>query len=130
MREYQDALITHVLGYTYKHDFMPKLRSSLNVVTWDGKGQVRLDADYIEKMFKEVLLLWPLAAMYGREIEQILIQNYMPEMVSEVEFAFSVQQGRASIKKIPLRAMNVYESYEEEEDRRADDEHRGRDSRY
>ena len=81
-------------------------------------------------MFKEVLLLGPLAAMYGREIEQILIQNYMPEMVSEVEFAFSVQQGRASIKKLPMRAMNVDESYEEEEDRRADEEYRGRDSRY
>ena len=130
MREYQDALITHVFGYTYKDDFLPKLKSSLSVVTWDGKNQVRLDSEYIERMFKEVLLLGPLAAMYGREIEQILIQNYMPEMVSEDEFAFSVQQGRASIKKIPLRAMNVDESYEEEEDRRADDEYRGRDSRY
>ena len=99
-------------------------------MTWDGKNQVRLDSEYIERMFKEVLLLGPLAAMYGREIEQILIQNYMPEMVSEDEFAFSVQQGRASIKKIPLRAMNVDESYEEGEDRRADDEHRGRDSKY
>ena len=49
MREYQDALITHVFGYTYKDDFLPKLRSSLNVVTWDGKGQVRFDADYIQK---------------------------------------------------------------------------------
>ena len=89
-----------------------------------------LEATYIEKMFKEILLFGPLAAMYGKEIEQILIQNHMPEMVSEDEFAFSVQQGRASIKKIPLRAMIVDESYEEGEDRRADDEHRGRDSKY
>ena len=48
MREYQDALITHVLGYNYKQDFMPKLRPSLSVVSWDGKCQVRLEADYIE----------------------------------------------------------------------------------
>ena len=68
--------------------------------------------------------------MYGREIAQILILNYMPETVSEVEFAFSVSQGRASIKQLPMRAMNVDESYEEEEDRRADEEYRGRDSRY
>ena len=89
-----------------------------------------LEAAYIDKMFKEIIRLGPLAAMYGREIEQILIQNYMPEMVSEVEFEFSVRQGRTSINNMPLRAMNVDESYEEEEDRRADDEHRGRDSRY
>ena len=129
MREYQDALIEHVLGYNYKQDFMPKLRSALSVVSWDGKNQITLEANYIEKMCKEVLLLGPLAAMYGREIEQILIQNYMPETVSEVEFAFSVSQGRASIKQLPMRAMNVDDSYEEEDDRRAD-EYRGRDSRY
>ena len=76
-------------------------------------------------MVKEILLLGPLAAMFGREIQQILIQNYMPEMVSEEEFAFSVQQGRASIKQLPMRAMNVDEGYEEK-----DEEYRGRDSRY
>ena len=88
-----------------------------------------LEAAYIDNMFKEILLLWPLAAMYGREREQLLIQNHMPELVSEVEFEFSVQQGRTSIKKMPLRAMNVDESYEEE-DRYAEDGYRGRDSRY
>ena len=130
MREYQDALITHVFGYSHKDDFLPKVKSSLNVMTWDGKSRIMLEAAYIDNMFKEIILLGPLAAMYGREIEQILIQNYMPEMVSEVEFEFSVQQGRTSIKKMPLRAMNVDESYEEDEDRYAEDEYRGRDSRY
>ena len=76
-------------------------------------------------MVKEILLLGPLAAMFGREIQQILIQNYMPEMVSEEEFAFSVQQGRANIKQLPMRAMNVDEGHEEN-----DEEYRGRGSRY
>ena len=93
-------------------------------MTWDGKNQVRLDAYYIERMFKEVLQLGPLAAMYGREIQQIRIQNYMPEMVSEEEFAFSVQQGRASIKQLPMRAMNVDEGHEEKM-RNTEDEVRG-----
>ena len=124
MREYQDALITHVLGYNYKQDFIQKLRSSLSVVSWDGSNQIRLEATYIERMVKEILLLGPLAAMFGREIQQILIQNYMPEMVSEEEFAFSVQQGRASIKQLPMRAMNVDEGEEK------DEEYRGRGSRY
>ena len=125
MREYQDALITHVLGYNYKQEFLQKLKSSLNVVSWDGSSQIRLEPTYIERVVKEILLLGPLAAMFGREIQQILIQNYMPEMVSEEEFAFSVQQGRASIKQLPMRAMNVDEGYEEK-----DEEYRGRGSRY
>ena len=125
MREYQDVLITHVLGYNYKQGFLQKLKSSLNVVSWDGSSQIRLEATYIERMVKEILLLGPLAAMYGREIQQILIQNYMPEMVSEEEFAFSVQQGRASIKQLPMRAMNVDDGHEEK-----DEEYRGRGSRY
>ena len=53
MREYQDALITHVLGYNYKQDFMPKLRSSLSVVSWDGSSQIRLEASYIEKWLRQ-----------------------------------------------------------------------------
>ena len=134
MREYQNAFITHVFAYNDKDDFLPKVKSSLHVMTWDGKNRIMLDATYIEKMFKEVLLFGPLAAMYGKEIEQILIQNHMPDLVSESDFAFSVHQGRASVKKMPLRAMNVDEGYEEEY-RRArtptrcgDGRERGRDS--
>ena len=129
MREYQDALITHVFGYTHKNDFLPKVTSSLSVMTWDGKGRILLEAAYIEHMFKEILIFGPLAAMYGKEIEQILIQYHMPDLVAEADFAFSVQQGRTSVKKAPLRAMNVDEDYEEE-DRQAEYGDRGRDSRY
>ena len=75
----------------------------------------------------------PLAAMYGKEIEQILIQNHMPDLVSEADFAFSVHQGRTSVKKVPLRAMSVDEGYEEDRrartpSRRGDVRQRGRDS--
>ena len=84
-------------------------------------------------MFKEIFIFGPLAAMYGREIEQYLIQNYMPDLVPESDFAFSVQQGRTSVKKIPLRALNVDDSYEEDRrarasSRRAEEAERGRDS--
>ena len=108
---------------------MPKLKSSLSVMTWDGKGRILLETAYIDNMFKEILIFGPLAAMYGKEIEQILIQYHMPDLVSEADFAFSVQQGRTSVKKVPLRAMNVDEDYEEEY-RQAEYGDRGRDSRY
>ena len=113
MRAYQDALITHVFGYKDKDDFLPKVKSSLHVMTWDGRNRIMLESTYIDKMFEEILLFGPLAAMYGKEIEQILIQNHMPYLVSESDFAFSVFQGRTSVKKVPLRAMSVDEGYEE-----------------
>ena len=103
-------------------------------MTWDGRNRIMLDSTYIDKMFKEILLFGPLAAMYGKEIEQILIQNHMPDLVSEADFAFSVHQGRTSVKKVPLRAMSVDEGYEEEyrrartPSRRGDVRERGRDS--
>ena len=85
-------------------------------------------------MGKDILLFGPLAAMYGKEIEQILMQNHMPELVSESDFAFSIHQGRTSVKKVSLRAMSVDEGYEEEyrrartPTRRGDERERGRDS--
>ena len=51
MREYQDALITHVFSYNDKDEFLPKVKSSIHVMTWDGKNRIMLDAEYIEKMF-------------------------------------------------------------------------------
>jgi len=103
-------------------------------MTWDGKNRIMLDSTYIDKMVKEILLFGPLAAMYGKEIEQILMQNHMPDLVSEADFAFSVHQGRTAVKKVPLRAPSVDESNEEDvrrartPPRRGDVRQRGRDS--
>ena len=88
---------------------------------WDGKNRIMLDAEYIERMFKEILIFGPMAAMYG------------PDLVPENDFAFSVQQGRTSVKKIPLRVLDVDDSYEEDRrarasSRRAEEAERGRDS--
>ena len=93
-----------------------------------------LDSTYIDKMAKAILLFGPVAAMYGKEIERILMQNHMPDLVSEADFAFSVHQGRTAVKKVPLRAPSVDESNEEDvrrartPSRRGDVRQRGRDS--
>ena len=113
------------------------MKSSVHAMTWDGKNRIMLDSTYIDKMVKEILLFGPLAAMYGKEIEQILMQNHMPDLVSEADFAFSVHQGRTgrtAVKKVPLRAPSVDESNEEDvrrartPSRRGDVRQRGRDS--
>ena len=55
-------------------------------------------------MVTEIGLLGPLAAVYGREIEQILMQSDMPDKVPVEDFAYSVERGRASIKTVALRS--------------------------
>ena len=55
-------------------------------------------------MVTEIGLLGPLAAVYGREIDQILMQNDMPDKIPVDDFAYSVERGRASIKLGVLRS--------------------------
>ena len=92
------------------------------------KNRIMLGPTYIDKMVKEILLFGPLAAMYGKEIEQILMQGHMPDLVSEADFSFSVHQGRTAVKKIPLRAPSVDERNEEDARRARTPSRRGRDS--
>ena len=55
-------------------------------------------------MVTEIGLLGPLAAVYGREIEQLLMQEEMPELIPVDEFAYSVERGRASLKTVALKS--------------------------
>ena len=55
-------------------------------------------------MVTDIGLFGPLAAVYGREIDQILMQNDMPDKIPVDDFAYSVERGRASIKLGVLRS--------------------------
>ena len=76
----------------------------MTVTTWDGKDRALISTDYIHKMFKEICMLGPLAGVYGREVQQILMQNEAPDKISMEDFAYSVQMGRAAIKLGVLRS--------------------------
>ena len=76
----------------------------MTVTTWDGKDRALISTDYIHKMYKEICLFGPLAGMYGREVQQILMQNDAPDRTSMEDFGYSVKMGRASLKATALRS--------------------------
>ena len=133
MHEHQDALISKAFGYEDKEEFLAKQDQAMTVTTWDGKDRALISADYIDKMFKEICLLGPLAAVYGREVQHILMQNEMPDKTSMADFAYSVQMGRAAIKVGALRSsyQTHYEAdHYSESDRQSQGTRRTRSPRY
>ena len=106
MHEYQDALISSAFGYEDKQEFLDKQDQAMTVTTWDGKDRALISTDYIHKMFEEICMLGPLAGVYGREVQQILMQNDALDKISMEDFAYPVKMGRASLKATALRSSH------------------------
>ena len=104
IQKYQDALITEVFGYHDKRDFLKYERQTTDVTTWDGKDRALISHAYLEKMVTEIGILGPLVAVYGREIEQLLMGPKLPDLIPEKIFSESVSYGRASLRTAALRS--------------------------
>ena len=61
-------------------------------------------------MVIEIGILGPLAGVYGRAVEQYLMEN-MPDTIPERIFEQSVNFGRASLKSSALRSSYQEENY-------------------
>ena len=55
-------------------------------------------------MATEIGILGPLAAVYGREVEQLLMGTNMPTLIPEKLFNESVSYGRASLRTAALKS--------------------------
>ena len=73
MRAHQDQLIKEIFNYEDRYEFLDKSTDSLTVETWDGKITAFMATEYVERMFREVCFFGPLAALYGREVQQFLM---------------------------------------------------------
>ena len=76
---------------------MEKLKNPMAVETWDGKVRALISVKQIIDMFREVCFLGPLAAMYGREVQQTLMSPDAPDKIPVEDFQYSVDMGRASL---------------------------------
>ena len=85
-------------------EFLEKMKNPLAVETWDGKVRALMSVEYVDEMFREICFFGPLAAMYGREVQQLLMSNEAPDNISMDDFQYSVDMGRASIKTQALRS--------------------------
>ena len=104
IQQYQDTVITEVFGYTDKRDFLKYERLPTDVTTWDGKDRALISHFYLEKMATEIGILGPLAAVYGREIEQLLMGPKLPDLIPEKILSESASYGRASLRTAALRS--------------------------
>ena len=73
--------------------------------------------DQVERMAKEVCILGPMAAMFGREVQQSLMSPNPPKLISIEDFQFSVNAGRASLSQ-----QSIEEGRAEHTDNRRDDD--------
>ena len=99
MYENQRSLITSTFKIADVREFKDKFERSVQVNTWDGKEQVWMTKDQVERMAKEVCILGPMAAMFGREVQQRLMSHDPPKLISIEDFQFSVNAGRASLSQ-------------------------------
>ena len=103
IKRYQDVVIKEVFGYSDKHQFLKYENPATEVTTWAGKDRALISSTYLNRMVTDIGILGPLAGVYGREVEQYLMEK-MPETIPENIFEESVSLGRASLRKAALRS--------------------------
>ena len=107
MHQHQVTLLTSVFKVPDLRDFMEKVDQPVQVTTWDGKELVWMTADQIDRMHKETCLLGPMAAMFGREVQQFLMSPNPPNLISVEDFQYSVNSGRASLSQQRIAEARV-----------------------
>ena len=110
VRELQDAL----LKYVFRVDCIGQFRTSLEenekrVMSWDGELYMWMSKTDIHRMFLEVCTMGPLVAMFGREIQQYLLEHEDTDEIPKERMQFSVNSGRTSMGQ--RRLDKVYTEY-------------------
>ena len=73
LKKYQDAVIENVFQYQNKFHFLSQEKLDTQVTTFDGQFTGFLCWDDSKKIVAQVSVLGPIAGMYGRKIEQIIM---------------------------------------------------------
>ena len=106
------------------------LNQSVQVMTWNQKMWVWMSSEQINNMFKETCILGPLAAMFGREFQQYLLEHPLSNRISMDDMDFSVNSGRASLSDIRIDEVKHRKiEAEREEERQSKPDKRTRSPR-
>jgi len=99
LNRHQMTLITKVFGILNVGEFMQRKSNPQQVPTWDGKTRVWMDHDQLVRVQKEACIFGPLAALFGRELQQFLMVNPNAKLILQTDFQHSVDCGRVSISQ-------------------------------
>ena len=117
IHEHQVSLLTSVFNVSEIREFKEKLDNPVQVTTWDGQTRVWMTVDQVDRMYKEMCLLGPMAAMFGREVQQTLMSPNPPNKIPVEDFQYSVNSGRASLSQQRVANARI----EPADDQRDDD---------
>ena len=118
INEHQLSLLTTVFNVSEIREFKEKLETPVSVTTWDGQTRVWMSVDQVDRMYREMCLLGPMAAMFGREVQQTLMSPQPPTKIPVEDFQYSVNSGRASLSQDRIaRAWNEPADAHREDDR-------------
>ena len=95
---YQTTLITKVFGIQNVADFYWRKNNPQHVPTWDGKTRILMDKDQLVSVHKEACIFGPMAALFGRELQQFLMTNPEAKLIKQRDFQHSVDCGRTSVR--------------------------------
>ena len=109
VRERQEMLLQYVFRVDSVHSFKASLDDEVQVTSWDGKLFIWMTKDNIQKMFVETCMTGPLVAMFGREVQQYLLEHPDTDKIPAERMQFSVDSGRTSMGK--KRVEQVYSQY-------------------
>ena len=96
---HQTTLITKVFGIQNVGEFIKRKATPQPVPTWDGKTRVWMDKDQLVNVHREACIFGPMAALFGRELQQFLMVNPDAKLISQNDFQHSVDCGRVSISQ-------------------------------
>ena len=75
------------------------------IPTWDGKAHVMVKEEAMVRIHKEACIIGPLAALFGREVQQFLMVNPDAKLILMTEFQHSVDSGRVSLSQQRVEAQ-------------------------
>ena len=96
--KHQSTLITKLFDIYDVNDFIWGKNNDQWVPTWDNKVRVCISKEQAISVHKEASILGPLAAMFGRELQQFLMQNPKATLIKQQDIQYSVDSGRTAIK--------------------------------
>ena len=99
LNRHQMTLVTKVFGILNVGEFMSRMSNPLLVPTWDGKTRVWMKQEQMVRVHKESCIFGPLAALFGREVQQLLMVNPNAKLILQTEFQHSVDSGRVSLSQ-------------------------------
>ena len=107
----QESLLKAVFEIEDTEDWRERYtreESTVPVINWKGDTMIHANRTAINKIVYETCLLGPLAAMYGREFQQLLIENEDKTKIRVTAMQKSVDSGRAALNDHRIEKLSLH----------------------